>query len=92
MGFLRFKANGTSRGCPSLACMGGVLKDCSGNAKLLFSKSLGIDDSNLSKIMAIKEAFVLFVAFSWASSHSLIIEFDSMNVVKWCNNLKTVLW
>ncbi|EOY20380.1 Uncharacterized protein TCM_046263 [Theobroma cacao] len=89
VGSLKFNVDGAAKDCPGLVGLGGMLRDCSRNVKLLFSKSLGIDDSNLSEIMTMKDAFVFFFAtFSWASSHSLIIELNSMSAVKWCNNLE----
>ncbi|EOY09983.1 Uncharacterized protein TCM_025352 [Theobroma cacao] len=73
------------RGCLGEAEISGVLKDNIRNIKILFSKSMGIVDSNLVEIVAIKEVFLLYTASSWACTYELIIELDSSNVVKWSN-------
>ncbi|XVE51086.1 hypothetical protein DITRI_Ditri02bG0010500 [Diplodiscus trichospermus] len=43
----------------------------------------GVTDSNTAKILAIREAFILFYSSPWSMSHKIIIESDSSNAVKW---------
>ncbi|EOX93244.1 Uncharacterized protein TCM_002089 [Theobroma cacao] len=92
MCFLQFNVDGATKGCPGEATIGRALRNCNDNVRILFSKSLGISDSNLSKIKVIKEAFALFAASPWSLSHSLIIESDSTKAIKWCNIPDSVTW
>ncbi|EOY25856.1 Uncharacterized protein TCM_027221 [Theobroma cacao] len=81
MGFMKFNIDGAARGCPSPSSMGGAMHNHEEDVKILFSKPLGHGDSNMAEILAIKEAFYLFVAFSWCFIYSLINESDSFNAV-----------
>ena len=51
--------------------------------KIVFSKAVGIVDSNLAELLVVREAFIIFAASKWAKTHSLLIESDSINVVNW---------
>ncbi|EOY03714.1 Uncharacterized protein TCM_018827 [Theobroma cacao] len=79
---MKFNVDGVAQGCPGDAGIGGVMHDDKGQIKVLFSKSIGIGDSNLAEVKAIREAFLIFSASRWAIFHSLVIESDSQNVVK----------
>ncbi|EOX92904.1 Uncharacterized protein TCM_001756 [Theobroma cacao] len=61
------------------------MRDDKRQIKVLFSKSIEIGDSNLAEVRAIREAFLILSASKWAISHSLVIESDSQNAVKWIN-------
>ncbi|XVE98893.1 hypothetical protein REPUB_Repub03eG0148400 [Reevesia pubescens] len=50
---------------------------------LIFSKSIGIADSNHAEFLAINEAFVIFAASKWVKTHGLLNESDSLNPVNW---------
>ncbi|XVF77486.1 hypothetical protein PTKIN_Ptkin14bG0048100 [Pterospermum kingtungense] len=80
------------RGQPGAAGIGGLLRDNNSKILLKFSKSVGIADSNLAELMAIKEAFELFIGSRWANDFRLAIESDSANVVKWINNPHAIPW
>ncbi|EOY19890.1 Uncharacterized protein TCM_045280 [Theobroma cacao] len=79
----RKKSNvdGAARGCPSPSSMGGAMRDHEIRVKILFSKPPGHGDSNVTEILAIKDAFYLFATSLWCSTHSLIVESDSSNFV-----------
>ncbi|KAK6263482.1 hypothetical protein SCA6_018916 [Theobroma cacao] len=81
MGFMKFNIDGAARGCPSPSGMGGAMHNHEEHVKILFSKPLGHGDSNMEEILAIKEAFYLFVAFSWCCIYAFIVESDSSNAV-----------
>lgn len=49
----------------------GTLRDANGDIMALFSKAIGIIDSNLAELLAIKEAIPIFVAFTWSTTHKL---------------------
>ncbi|EOX96525.1 Uncharacterized protein TCM_005759 [Theobroma cacao] len=84
--------NATNPRRVSHAGIGSILKDWSGDVMALFSKSMGMIDSNLEELLAVKEAAVIFAASTWRSSVKLMIECDSSNVVKWVRNPSVVPW
>ena len=90
--FLKFNVDGSARGKPGLAGIGGALRDCKTAIKAVFSKSIGVADSNLAELLAVREALKVFTSTRWASTHRLIIESDSTNVVKWMLNPSGVPW
>ncbi|XVE88825.1 hypothetical protein DITRI_Ditri19aG0099600 [Diplodiscus trichospermus] len=92
VGCLKFNVDGSEKGQPGSASIGGVLRDHDANIKLVFSKSVGVADSNLAEVLAIREAFVIFSYSPWATAHTLIIESDSMNAVKWIKNPISSPW
>ncbi|EOY24057.1 Uncharacterized protein TCM_015759 [Theobroma cacao] len=68
------------------------LRDSNGEVKILFSKHIDTTDSNEAEILAVREAFLIFMASQWKDNHRLLIESDSANVVKWINNANTAPW
>ena len=69
-----------------------MLRDCNASVKAVFSKSIGVADSNMAELLAVREALQLFVVTRWTPSHKLIIESDSSNVVKWLSNPSGAPW
>ena len=84
--FLKFNVDRSSRGKPGPAGIGGVLRDHTTTVKLVFSKAIGVADSNVAELLAVREVLSVYANSRWASSHRLIIECDSSNVVKWVTN------
>ncbi|XVE60389.1 hypothetical protein DITRI_Ditri05aG0124900 [Diplodiscus trichospermus] len=74
---VKFNVDGSSVGKPGPAGIGGILRDHAGNVKARFSKSIGVADSNLAELMAIREAFLVFLSSPWVNCKALIIESDS---------------
>ena len=66
----------------------GVLRNYSTAVKIVFFKAIDVADSNVVKLLAVREAIRLFTSSSWVNSHKLVIESDSsnVNVVKWIHN------
>lgn len=62
------------------ASIDGILQDHCGSIKILSSKSIGKGDSNLTKVLAIKETLHIY-----ANS-------DSRKVVLWINNPQEAPW
>ncbi|XVF64439.1 hypothetical protein PTKIN_Ptkin09bG0169800 [Pterospermum kingtungense] len=58
-GVLKFIVDDAARGQPGLASIGGVLRDCNSRVLIVSSKSIGVAESNLADLMAVKEALVL---------------------------------
>ena len=92
IGFLKFNVDGSAVGKPGPAGIGGVLRDDHENVKIVFSKAVGIMDSNLTELLAVREAFIVFAASKWAKTHSLLIESDSSNVVNWIKCPQSAPW
>ncbi|KAK3206435.1 hypothetical protein Dsin_020481 [Dipteronia sinensis] len=59
MGTFKFNVDGSARGSPGMAGIGGVLRDSKGKVVCLFSLGVGIMDSNSAEILAIKKAVEL---------------------------------
>ncbi|XVE67036.1 hypothetical protein DITRI_Ditri08aG0128000 [Diplodiscus trichospermus] len=91
-GEMKFNVDGASIGKPGPAGIGGVLRDHMGVERIRFSKSIGVAESNYAEAMAVREAFIIFLASPWAHSYKLIIESDSKNVVSWVLNPHSAPW
>ncbi|EOY33608.1 Uncharacterized protein TCM_041538 [Theobroma cacao] len=91
-GSMKFNVDGAASGCPGEAGIGGILKNSAGETKMMFSKSIRMGDSNLAKVLAIKQAFMMFSASNWNGSHSLVIESDSSNAVSWIQAPNQAPW
>ncbi|XVE77290.1 hypothetical protein DITRI_Ditri13aG0050500 [Diplodiscus trichospermus] len=92
VGKLKFNVDGSAMGKPGPVGIGCILIDHLDEKKMAFSKPIGIVDSNMAELMAIREASILFISSPWSLTHKLIIESDSANAVKWVLNSKDVPW
>ena len=55
-GSLKFNVDGSARGKPGPAGIGGdVLKDCMAATKAVFSRAIGVADSNVAKLLAVRD-------------------------------------
>lgn len=52
--------DGASRAKPGPAQVGGVLRNCKGEVLLMFSKYVGVCDSNEAEVLAILEALRIY--------------------------------
>ncbi|XVF79317.1 hypothetical protein PTKIN_Ptkin14bG0211600 [Pterospermum kingtungense] len=91
-GMVKFNVDGSSFGKPDPVGIGGVLRNHKGNELMSFSKHIGMEDSNVAEIMAIREALVLFLASPWVNCSKLIIESDSRIAIGWVNNPNEAPW
>ncbi|EOX99225.1 Uncharacterized protein TCM_007835 [Theobroma cacao] len=91
-GQLNFNVDGAARGNLREFGIGGVLKDDQGRILVTFSKSIGVRNANRVELLALKEAFFIFMASKWAFSHYLLIESDSLITVKWSNCPSVTPW
>ena len=80
-GFMKFNVNGSVKGKPGPSRIGGVLRDELGVVKGIFSKAVGVMDSNQAELLAILEALLVSVESNFFTSLSLIIESDFSNAV-----------
>ncbi|KAK0608412.1 hypothetical protein LWI29_030312 [Acer saccharum] len=84
---LFFNVDGSARGNPGKAGIGGVLRDASGKTLCLFSDSIGIADSILAEIIAIHRAVMLISSNQLYSHRRITILSDSKSVVSWINGV-----
>lgn len=89
IGWVKFNIDGVFYGSSGKAKIEVILRDHEAVIKVMFSKSMGLRDSNLVEVLAIKEAFVIFTNATRFQKFSLWIESDSQNLVMWTNNPKT---
>ncbi|XWS53848.1 hypothetical protein CRYUN_Cryun10bG0035500 [Craigia yunnanensis] len=80
-GTLKLNVDRTAIGKSGSATVGGVLPDYSGIFIGVFSKHIGIEDSNLAEFMAIKEGLCFFSSFVWANYHLLVVESNSTSAL-----------
>ncbi|XVF42703.1 hypothetical protein PTKIN_Ptkin01aG0385500 [Pterospermum kingtungense] len=71
---LKFNVDGSSLGNPGPSSIGGLLRDHLGKLLITFSKPIGVSDSNMAEVMAVREAMLLFVTSRWVVDHALILE------------------
>lgn len=76
-GMLKFNIDGAPRGKLGLTGIGGVFRDSNRQVLIMFSKHIGVENSNEAEVLAYLEAF----KDSLSLSHALLtVESDSSNV------------
>lgn len=68
------------------SAIGDVLRDHLGNFKCMFSSPIPPIEINCAEILAIYRAIQISINNDNIKKHSIIIESDSVNAVKWCND------
>ena len=86
LGYLKFNVDGSAKGKPGPAGMGGVLRNSYGKVLCLFSVHLGTLDSNIAELFAIKKATELIAADSSLDGCEVLVVSDSKVAVGWVNN------
>ncbi|XP_056690105.1 uncharacterized protein [Spinacia oleracea] len=74
------------------ASIGGVLRNHQGNFICVFSSPMPFVEINHAEILAIHRAIKIFMAYDHLRQSRLLVESDSINAVKWCNNEKEGPW
>ena len=77
---------------PRLAGIGGVIRDCKGQVLFVFSKSIGIVDSNLAKLMAVINALSYVASANFDLLLDIILESDSKAMISWLNSVLDSPW
>ncbi|GJQ89475.1 reverse transcriptase [Tanacetum coccineum] len=86
-GALKFNVDGSAKGKPGFAAIGGLLRNSEGVVVALFSIPVGVMDSNVAEVLAIKEACKMLNKKVEFNSVKIVIESDSLNAVSWeCNS------
>lgn len=67
-GALKFNVDRVERGKRELAGIGGVLRNSNGGVLMIFSKYVGVKDSNEVEVLAILEVLLMFVRVHHTSS------------------------
>ena len=62
-GWIKFNVDGAAKGKPGPAGIGGVLRNDKGEVLFMFSKNVGIKESNEAEVLAILEALRVFFYF-----------------------------
>jgi hypothetical protein len=80
---LSFNVDGSARGNPRDAGIGGVLRDSSGKVLCLFSLYVGVVDSNSAEVLAIHRACQLISSNVRLASRNIALISDSKTAVSW---------
>ncbi|KAK3231552.1 hypothetical protein Dsin_003433 [Dipteronia sinensis] len=80
---LKFNVDGSSRGKPGPSGIGGVMRDSNEKVLCLFSFYVGIFDSNVAEIWAIKKAVDLYLSNPNLHSRDITVVSDSKVAVSW---------
>ncbi|KAK3225986.1 hypothetical protein Dsin_005848 [Dipteronia sinensis] len=83
---LKFNVDGSTKGKPGLAGIGGVLRNSNGKTICLFSLSVVIQDAIAAEILAILKACELCTSNHRLADCNIQIASDSMIAVSWVNN------
>ncbi|KAK0574763.1 hypothetical protein LWI29_028697 [Acer saccharum] len=86
LGAFKFNVDGSARGNPGSAGIGGVLRDFRGKVIGSFSKFVGIADAITAEIFAIHQACVLCANSSALMGKQITIISDSKGAVSWVNS------
>ena len=81
-----FNIDGSVKGSPGYAGIGGVLRDHLGKVWCLFSSYVGIQDSTAAEILAIAKACELLGSRPELAGRSLTIASDCKTAVDWVKN------
>ena len=82
---LMFNVDGSARGCPGSAGIGGVLRDHCGKVMGSFSRYIGNAEAITAEIIAIHQAAVLCANSQVLVGKDITIISDSKVVVSWVN-------
>ncbi|KAK3211007.1 hypothetical protein Dsin_015713 [Dipteronia sinensis] len=82
---LKFNVDGSVRGKPGPAGIGGVLRDSNGKVLCLFSQFVGILDSNAAELWAIKNVVDLCLSSEQVQGREITVVSDSRVAVSWIN-------
>lgn len=84
--------DGSSKGKPRPACIGGILRDDQGMILARFAASVGIRDSNEAEFMAIVFTFEMSRQQERIKNMEIILESDSKNGIAWVNRKEECPW
>jgi ribonuclease HI len=88
----KWNVDGSARGKPGPAGIGGILCDNNGVVLAQFASSVGIRDSNEAEFLAIAFALEMCLDRTDCLDMDLIVESDSKNALAWVNNASLCPW
>lgn len=91
-GFLKWNVDASVSANQSSAAIGGVLRNAMGNFICIFSSPIPQMEINSAEVLAILRATQISLAFEHLKLSPIIIESDSANAVKWCNENQGGPW
>ncbi|KAK2639264.1 hypothetical protein Ddye_027059 [Dipteronia dyeriana] len=80
---LQFNADGSSRGSPGEAGIGGVMRNSNGKVMCIFSSYVGIRNANTAEGQAIRMAVNLCASNPMLAGKEIFISSDSKEAVAW---------
>ncbi|KAK2645840.1 hypothetical protein Ddye_021035 [Dipteronia dyeriana] len=83
---LKFKLDGSSRGNPGEAGVGGVLRDCHGKVLGMFSECVGTQVSIMAELLAIHRAVLLCSVSNFFYEREVNFISDSKTTMSWINS------
>ena len=91
-GFIKWNVDASVNAGRSKSAIGGVLRNCQGLFMCLFSSPIPPMEINSAEILAIYRAVQITMTFEHLWKQNIIIESDSSNAVKWCNDREGGPW
>ena len=84
---LKFNVDGSARGKPGQAGIGGIMRNSEGSTLCRFSIAVGFQNSNTDEILAIRKACELCASNPSLADRNIQIVSDSSVAVSWANNI-----
>lgn len=69
--WFKFSVDRATTASSNEARIRGIFQSNDGLIKFMFSKTIGLRNSNLAKILATREAFLIFTNSTWCQSYNL---------------------
>jgi ribonuclease HI len=88
----KWNVDGSSRGKPGAASIGGVLRNDCGEIAAKFAVSIGVKDSDEAEFLAIVFALEQSLDKEWRSNGTIIVESVSRNALAWVDNSGACPW
>jgi ribonuclease HI len=88
----KWNVDGSSRGKPSSAGIGGVLRDCRSIVYAQLAASVGVRESNVAEFLTIIFTLEICLEYDWLRRDNIIIESDSKNALSWINKAGSCPW
>ena len=83
---LKFNVDGSARGSPGQAGIGGVLRDSGGKVLCTFSLNMGWQDAITAEVLALAKACELCLSRNELAGKTFVFSSDSKAVVSWVNS------
>lgn len=85
-GHLKWNVDASFKPSPRMSAIGGVLRGSCGLFKCMFSSPIPPIEINSAEVLAIYRALQITASNATIKSQPILVESDSVNAVKWCND------